>query len=196
VGPMTRRDGQNFHPELIARQLQDAGEERALPPVEEWQPDYCGDMDLKILRDGRWLYMGTPITRVPMVRLFSTILRRDEDGRYYLVTPVEKIGITVEDAPFVIVSMHIDGEGEQQIIHMQTNVGDTVKIDADHPIWVEKIAVDHSPRPYVRVRGRLHALVNRATYYALAEKAVEEGGHFGIWSAGCFFPLEDVADAQ
>ena len=115
---------------LVAR-AKHAGE--GLPPVEKWNPEFCGDLDIQIKRDGTWFYMGTPIGRAPLVRLFSTVLRKDEDGKTYLVTPVEKVGITVEDAPFVAVEMNATGSGDQQVLTFRTNVGDLVECGKELP---------------------------------------------------------------
>ena len=107
---------------------------KGLPPVEKWNPDFCGDLDIEIKADGTWFYMGTPIGRQPLVRLFSTVLRKDIDGKTYLVTPVEKVGIRVEDAPFLAVELNVSSEGVDQIITFRTNVGDVVEASADNPL--------------------------------------------------------------
>jgi len=166
---------------------------RGLPPVHLWNPDFCGDIDMRIARDGTWFYMGTPIGRAPMVRLFSTILRHDEDGKYYLVTPVEKVGITVEDAPFIAITMQVSGEGEAQMLSFTTNVGDETVAGPDHPIRFEMDPESGEPAPYVHVRARLEALIARAVFYDLVELGVEhmyQGKRwFGVWSSGQFFPF-------
>jgi len=166
---------------------------RGLPPVHLWNPDFCGDIDMRISRDGTWHYMGTPIGRAPMVRLFSTILRHDEDGKYYLVTPVEKVGILVEDAPFLAVSMDVTGSGREQLLRFTTSVGDETLAGADHPIRFEIDAATGEPAPYVHVRARLEALIARAVFYDLVELGAEEMHQgkpwFGIWSSGMFFPF-------
>ncbi len=181
--PIKNQTNAGFRPELFAAQAQKASAGKALPPVELWNPEFCGHIDMHIKRDGSWDYMGSPISRQRMVKLFSTILRRDDDG-FYLVTPVEKVGIKVDDAPFVVVEMTMDGD---QIL-FRTNVDDFVKVDKDHKIWVEM--KDGKPAPYVRVRGRLDALINRNVYYQLADMAVEYQGCYGVWSDGQFFKLE------
>ena len=107
---------------------------RGLPPVDKWNPDFCGDLDMEIKADGTWFYMGTPIGRLPLVRLFSTVLRKDADGRTYLVTPVEKVGIRVEDAPFLGVELDVSGEGHARVMTLRTNVGDIVEVGADNPL--------------------------------------------------------------
>ena len=166
---------------------------RGLPPVHLWNPEFCGDIDMRIARDGTWFYMGTPIGRERLVRLFSTILRHDEDGKYYLVTPVEKVGIRVDDAPFLAVGMAVEGEGREQVLRFTTNAGDETAAGADHPM---RFVIDREtgePAPYVHVRARLEALINRAVFYDLVELGVEEEHEgrrwFGVWSGGVFFPF-------
>ncbi len=155
-----------------------------LPPVHLWNPPFCGDLDMEIRADGTWFYQGTPIGRPAMVRLFSTILKREGD-RFYLVTPVEKVGIRVEDAPFVATDAEIGADR----ITFTTNVGDRVAADADHPVILRGDAGE--PRPYVHVRAGLEALIDRKTFYRLAD-AAEAGpdGRAGVRSGGQFFPLE------
>ncbi len=174
------------------------GESRPLPPVHLWNPPFCGDIPMTIKRDGTWLYQGSPITRKRMVRLFSTILRRDEDGRYYLVTPVEKCGITVEEAPFVAVEMQVEGAGRDQVLRFRTQVDDWVRADEAHPIRLETDSETGEPAPYILVRDRLEALINRPVFYDLVAlgTTVQMDGedHFGVWSAGTFFPLAAAAD--
>ncbi|WP_236232369.1 DUF1285 domain-containing protein [Pseudomonas tohonis] len=166
--------------------------EKGLPPVHLWNPDFCGDIDMRIARDGTWYYLGTPIGRKPMVRLFSTIIRRDGDD-YFLVTPVEKVGITVDDAPFVAVSVEVSGEGEAQVLRFVTNVEDEVEAGAEHPIRVETDPIIQEPAPYVHVRTNLEALIHRNVFYQLVELAVvrELDGRnwLGVWSGGQFFPI-------
>ena len=159
------------------------------PPVHLWNPDFCGDIDMRIARDGTWYYMGTPIGRKEMVKLFSGILRKDEDGKHYLVTPVEKVGIDVEDAPLLAVEVMGDGEGEDQILTFRTNVDDLVMAGPDHPIRVETDPETGEPAPYVHVRANLEALINRSVFYELAAMAVERDGYHGIWSGGNFYRL-------
>lgn len=178
-----------------------AGEKaRGLPPVHLWNPPFCGDLDLRIKRDGSWHYMNSPIGRERLVRLFSTVLRHDDDGKFYLVTPVEKIGIIVDDAPFVAVAMRVDGEGRSQMLTFRTNVGDEVVADAAHPLRFEVDEVTGEPSPYVLVRDRLEALINRAVFYDLVEVGaaheIDGRSWFGVWSSGVFFPFvpsEDMA---
>ena len=166
---------------------------KGLPPVHLWNPPHCGDIDMRIARDGTWFYQGTPIGRPALVRLFSTILRRDDDG-YVLVTPVEKVGITVDDAPFVAVDFRRAG-GD---LVFETNVGDRVTADADHPIRVTRDAETKEPAPYILVRDRLEALIDRKSFYRLAdlgEEAEVDGTRwFGVRSGGTFFPMIPAAE--
>ena len=167
--------------------LRSQGGER-MPPVDKWNPPYCGDIGMAIKRDGQWLYQGSPIGRKPLVKLFSRVLRKDTDGKHYLVTPVEKVDVTVEDAPFLGVEMEVSGAGASQQLVFRTNVDDIVRCGPDHPLRFEPEAGSGGLKPYVLVRGRLEALVTRAVYYDLVELAVTETieGHerFGIWSGG------------
>lgn len=162
---------------------------KGLPPVHLWNPAFCGDIDMRIAQDGTWFYMNSPIGRKPLVRLFSTILRHDEDGKYYLITPVEKVGIRVDDAPFLAVAMQAEGEGRNQQLTFTTNCDDTVSVDESHPLRFEKEAGTDGLKPYVLVRGRLEALVNRAIFYDLVSLGVAEGEWFGVWSGGKFWPM-------
>ncbi len=168
------------------------------PPVHLWNPDFCGDLDMRIARDGTWFYLGSPIGRKPLIKLFSGVIRLDDDDRYYLVTPVEKIGITVDDAPFVAVEMFIEGEGRERIISFRTNVDDFVIMDEDHPFRLEIDPETKEPSPYVRVRANLEALINRPVFYDLVNLAGEENingeDRFGFWSSGQFFELGLVND--
>lgn len=165
-----------------------AASSRGLPPVHLWNPPDCGDLDIRIARDGTWFYLGTPIGRPELVRLFSTILRKDGD-RYVLVTPVEKVGITVDDAPFVAVDFEAEGEGEAQVLTFETNVGDTVEAGGAHPIRVERDSATGEPSPYVHVRADLEALIDRKSFYRLVEIGAHHEGWFGLWSGGRFFPV-------
>jgi hypothetical protein len=173
-------------------------EQRGLPPVHLWNPPFCGDLDMRIAADGTWFYMGTPIGRKRLVKLFSSVLRHDEDGKYYLVTPVEKIGITVDDAPFLAVQMAVDGSGGDQSISFRTNVDDLVQVGAGHPLRFEIEQGTGGLKPYVLVRGRLEALVNRAVFYDLValgvEKTVDGTAMFGVWSGGRFWPMSKSSD--
>ena len=161
-------------------------------PVERWNPPYCGDIGLEILRDGTWLYQNSPIGRKPLVKLFARVLRKDADGRTYLVTPAEKVDVKVADAPFLAVEMEVRGEGTEQALVFRTNVDDIVTCDASHPLRFAVEPGSGGLKPYLIVRGRLEALVTRALYQDLVALAVEDvnwPGRIGLWSAGAFFPL-------
>jgi len=164
-------------------------EARKLPPVEKWQPTRCGDSEMRIARDGSWFHQGSPIGRPAMVRLFSTILRREPDGGFVLVTPVEKLDIAVEDAPFVAVELRSEGEGDARNLAFRLNTGDLVIAGPEH-----RLRLEQGPHPYLEVRAGLDALVARPVYYELAELALAEGAAPpGLWSGGVFFPLEPAA---
>lgn len=175
-----------------AGELREAAAGRRLPPVEKWHPAHCGEIDIRIARDGTWFHMGTPIGRKELVRLFSTILRKDPDG-FHLVTPGEKMRIRVEDAPFVAVLMDAEGEGRAQTLRFITNVGDETVAGGDNPIRVETDPETEEPAPYVHVRKGLEARISRNVFYQLADLAVPGEGHhqgkLGVWSGGVFFPL-------
>jgi len=161
-------------------------EEKRLPPVEKWNPTHCGDSFMRIARDGTWFHEGSPIGRPAMVRLFSTILRREADGGFVLVTPVEKLDIEVEDAPFVAVELRSEGEGEGRTLAFRLNTGDLVVAGPDH-----RLRFEAGPHPYLEVRRGLDALVARPVYYELAEIALSEGASpAGVWSDGAFFAFE------
>lgn len=158
-----------------------------LPPVEKWNPPFCGDLDMRIARDGTWFYLGTPIGRAGLVKLFSSIIRKDGD-KYFLVTPVEKVGITVDDAPFVAIDFNAAGEGEAQKLRFETHVGDVFIAGPDHPI---RFAYDDDgePSPYVLVRRNLEALIDRKSFYRLVDIGAHHNGWFGVWSGGEFFKI-------
>lgn len=162
-------------------------------PVHLWNPPFCGDLDMRIARDGTWFYQGTPIGRKPMVKLFSSIIRKDGDA-YFLVTPVEKVGITVEDAPFVAT----DFEDVGGAITFTTNVGDHATAGPDHPIRVVLDPKTGEPSPYILVRTNLEALIDRKSFYRLVDKGVaanfEGVDWFGIWSSGQFFPFIKLSE--
>lgn len=166
---------------------------KGLPPVDRWNPEFCGDLDMEIKADGTWFYLGTPIGRMPLVQLFSTVLRKDADGKTYLVTPVEKVGIRVEDAPFVAVEMNVSGAGEQRKLTFRTNVGDVVEAGPDHPLRFEDEAGTDGVKPYLHVRGRLEALVARSVMYELIElgeeTTVDGTAMFAVRSNGAVFPI-------
>jgi hypothetical protein len=174
------------------------GEEtlRKKPPVHLWNPPFCGQIDMRIARNGTWHYMGSPIPRPAMVKLFASILRREADGSYVLVTPVEKCGIRVDDAPFVAVEATVAGEGDDRLIAFRTNVDDIVPLDAEHPLRIAINPETGEPSPYVLVRDRLEALLARPVYYQLVEMAEERSvdgrAVLGVESAGQFFVLGDM----
>jgi hypothetical protein len=163
---------------------------RGPAPVHLWNPPYCGEIDMRIAADGTWHYCGSPIGRPALAQLFASILRKDEGG-YVLVTPVERVGIRVDDAPFLCVEMSVETRGEQ-ILTFRTNVEDVVTVDAEHPLRFERGAAE-GIKPYVRVRGDLWALVKRALYYDLVGLGAVEAWRgedwFGVRSAGTFFPM-------
>lgn len=160
-----------------------------LPPVDRWHPTHCGDSDMRIAADGTWFHQGSPIARAEMVRLFSTILRREEDGCFVLVTPVEKLSIEVDDAPFIAVEAKIEGIGKEMRIAFRLNTGELVTAGADHAIRIGG-TVD-TPRPYLHVRDRLDALIARPVFYELAEHVTTgPAGAAGLWSNGAFFPFD------
>jgi uncharacterized protein len=162
-------------------------------PVERWNPPYCGDIGLEILRDGTWMYQKSPIGRKPLVALFARVLRKDEDGRTYLVTPAEKVDVRVADAPFLAVEVDVRGRADGQTLIFRTNVDDVVTCDSAHPLRFEIEPGSGGLKPYVLVRGRLEALVTRALYQDLVSLAVDDptgAERLGVWSGGCFFPLD------
>ena len=171
---------------------------KGLPPVHLWNPPFCGDLDMRIATDGTWFYLGTPIGRHALVKLFSTILKR-EDGKYFLVTPVEKVGIRVDDVPFLAVEMEIDGEGAKRKLAFRTNVEEWVPCDADHRLRFE-MAADGGLTPYLHVRSDLWAKVTRALYYDLVDmgevRMVDGQEMFGVVSNDIFFSMADAAQAR
>jgi hypothetical protein len=179
-------------PDLSALSLAEIArlaEDQKLPPIERWNPTHCGDSEMRIARDGTWYHQGTPIARETMVRLFSTILRREADGSYVLVTPVEKLDITVEDAPFVAVEMKAEGSGRAQSLAFRLNTGDLVTAGPDHPLHIAD--GDDGPRPYLAVRAGMPALLARPVYYELAALALAgDDTPAGVWSKGAFFAIE------
>ena len=168
------------------------GKNRGAPPVHLWNPPFCGDLDMRIAADGTWHYLGTPIGRQAMVRLFASVLKREGD-RYFLVTPVEKVGIKVDDAPFLAVAMKREGAGKDRTLLFRTNVDDVVRCDADHALRFEPEKGTGGVKPYLHVRRDLWALVTRALFFdlvALGEVRKLDGREqFGIASAGAFFPM-------
>ncbi len=169
------------------------GSRRGPAPVDRWQPPYCGDVGLAIAGDGTWTYRGSPIRRQPLVKLFASVLRRDADGRHYLVTPVEKVDVAVEDAPFLAVEMEVLGEGPDRVIVLRTNVDDVVRVGPENPLRFAVEAGTGGVKPYVLVRGRLEALATRPVTYellALVEEARRgDAVDLAIRSGGCDFPL-------
>ncbi|HVX77565.1 MAG TPA: DUF1285 domain-containing protein [Bradyrhizobium sp.] len=182
-----------------ARDAANAGSgEKGLPPVHLWNPPFCGDLDMRIAGDGTWFYLGTPIGRPALVRLFSTILKR-EDGKYFLVTPVEKVGIRVDDAPFLAVEMQQVNDKKGRLLRFRTNVDDWVACDAAHRLRF-KTAPDGGLTPYLHVRADLWAKVTRAVYYDLVdigeERMVDGRQMFGVASGGEFFPMADAEEVR
>ncbi len=173
----------------LERLAKEQGGGKRIPPVEQWNPAYCGDVGIEIRADGSWWHQGGRMTREALVRLFATVLRKDADGLTYLVTPGEKILVRVEDAPFLAVRADRAGEGAAQTIAFTTNMGDVVLAGPDHPIRVRTDPRTLEPRPYVRVRGRLEARILRPAFYDLVDWAQERDGRFGVWSQGAFFEI-------
>ena len=172
--------------------LKDA-DSRGSAPQERWNPPYCGDIGLAILADGTWQYQGSPIQRAELVKLFARVLRREADGRYYLVTPAEKVDVTVADAPFLAVELEVKGAGSGQSLFFRTNVDDIVGCGPAYGLRFSRQDPSGGLKPYVHVRGRLEALVTRALYYDLIDLAelepLDGSRQLGLWSAGQFFPL-------
>ena len=181
-------------PTSLAGLIRRADERDEMPPVERWNPVFCGDLDIRIASDGAWYYLGSPIGRSALVRLFASVLRKDDDGKTYLVTPVEKIGVVVEDAPFQAVEMAEDGAlADDGCLIFRTNLGDLVRLDQDHPMRFELEADTAGLKAYILVRGRLEARLTRALMYDLVTLAGEgtgvHAGQFGITSGGTFTPI-------
>lgn len=186
--------GRQRDPESLAQQVEPLRQKNAsLPPVESWHPEFSGDIDIRIARDGQWYFKGAPIERQSFVTLFSTILRKDDDADYYLVTPVEKWRIRVDDVPFVAHSLSAEGQGKDQRLSFVTNAGDTIVLGVDHPLEVKTHVETAEPSPYIRVRRNLYALIERSTFYHLVELAVSregsKGNELGVWSEGNFYPI-------
>lgn len=169
-----------------------AATQKGPPPVHLWNPPFCGDIDMRIARDGTWFYQGTPIGRPALVKLFSGILKREGD-RYFLVTPVEKVGITVDDAPFVAVDFDVTGDGTDQRLTFTTQVGDSVTLDDDHPLRVDRDPATGEPAPYLHIRRDLWALIDRKSFYRMVDLCKHDQFQgkdwFGIRSSGRFFPM-------
>lgn len=166
-------------------------------PVHLWNPAFCGDLDIRIAKDGLWYYLGTPIGRAPLVKLFSNILKREGDA-YFLVTPAEKVGIKVDDAPLFVVDFAREGAGRDQVLRLICKTEEKVTVDAEHAIRVVRDPVTGEPSPYLHVRSGLEARIDRKTFYRLVELGTNELRDdvewFGLWSAGCFFPFIPSAE--
>ena len=175
-----------------------AAPKRGPAPVHLWNPPFCGDIDMRIAGDGTWFYNGSPIGRPPLVQLFASILRRDDD-RFVLVTPVERVGVRVDDAPFLAVELIVGHANGAPSLTFRTNVEDVVTVDQDHPLRFER-GPSAGLKPYVLVRGGLWALVKRALYYDLAAlgRTERRSGEewFGVWSCGVFFPMARAAELE
>ena len=174
---------------LSLAELQKLIDERRLPPVERWNPERCGDSEMRIARDGTWYHQGQPIRRPAMVRVFSTVLRREPDGRHVLVTPVEKLDIDVECTAFRAIEMQSEGNDRDRRIAFRLDSGDAVILSREHPLRV--VETDNGPSPRLLVRHGLEAELTRPVYYELADLALADGNEpVGIWSSGTFFPLD------
>ncbi len=171
----------------------------AAPPIERWNPPFCGDIDMRIASDGTWYYLGSPIGRAALVKLFASVLWR-EGEKYYLVTPVEKVGIRVDDAPFLAVELAAEAAPEGVKLHFRTNVDDWVLAAADHPLRFEREAATGGLKPYLRVRRNLWAKVTRALFYDLVElgeeRDIDGSALFGVSSCGAFFPMAPANDVR
>ncbi len=169
-----------------------AASKKGPPPVHLWNPPFCGDIDMRIARDGTWFYLGTPIGRAPLVRLFSSILKREGDD-YFLVTPVEKVGIKVDDAPLLAIDFDAMGLSETQTLTFTTKTEDVAILGPDHPLKVNRDPKTGEPAPYILIRASLWALIDRKSFYRLIDLGCHHAldGHmwFGIWSSGQFFPV-------
>lgn len=174
-----------------------AASKKGPPPVHLWNPPFCGDLDMRIARDGTWFYLGTPIGRKPLVKLFSSIIRKDDD-KYFLVTPVEKVGITVDDAPFVAIDFDVENKGPDQTLTFTTQVDDEMVAGPENPIRVVRDDETGEPSPYILVRTNLEALIDRKSFYRLVdlgEHAEVDGENwFGVRSSGTFFPIIPSAE--
>ncbi len=184
-------------PEALIAQAQSATK-GGVAPVHLWNPPFCGDIDMRIARNGTWYYMGTPIGRPELVRLFSSILKR-EDDQYFLVTPVEKVRIIVDDAPFLAVDFTVSDVGKDQLLTFETQVGDLARAGPDFPIRIEFETETREPSPYVLIRSNLEALIDRKSFYRLIDLAVHHDDWFGVWSGGTFFalmPSQEIRDIE
>jgi uncharacterized protein len=187
-------------PECALQGLDEArtGRLRGLGPAPSWNPPDCGDIDMRIAADGTWFYCGSPINRTPLVQLFASIIRKEGD-RYVLVTPVEKVGIKVDDAPFLAVEMRVDHETREPCLTFRTNVDDVVSVDSEHPLRFEQ-GVSDGLKPYVKVRSDLWALVKRALFYDLVAlgrtERIGKEAWFGVRSGGLFFPMRPASEIE
>jgi hypothetical protein len=195
-----RPDGDAATGDVLGRlsaALGEVGRSKGPAPVEKWNPPFCGDLDIRIAQDGTWFYMGTPIGRHALVKLFASVLRKDPE-RYVLVTPVERVGITVEDVPFMAVEMAVEGEGRNRKVAFRTNVDDLVEIGPEHPLRFEADP-DGGVKPYVKVRGELWARVTRALTYDLVDmgedRTVDGRPSFGVAVGEAFYPIPNVTGA-
>ena len=171
-------------------------ENRGLPPIERWNPPFCGDIDMRIAADGTWFYQKTPIGRLPLVKLFASVLKREGD-KYFLVTPVEKVGIVVDDAPFLAVEMTTSSGQGGQVLEFRTNVDDWVAAGSDHALRFEQQPANGGLKPYLHVRRELWAKVTRALFYDLValgeEREVDGKTMFGVLSGGEFFAMAEAS---
>jgi uncharacterized protein len=169
-----------------------AASRKGPPPVHLWNPPFCGDIDMRIARDGTWFYLGTPIGRAPLVKLFSAILKR-EGSAYFLVTPVEKVGIKVDDAPLLAQDFEVQGTGQDQTLTFTTKTEDEAVLGPDHPLRVDRDPATGEPAPYILIRSDLWALIDRKSFYRLIDLCChhDHAGQrwFGLWSSGQFFPV-------
>ena len=200
ANPAPRLDDPKPSPDRLLRGIEGvaATRKRGPAPVHLWNPPFCGDIDMRIASDGTWFYNGSPIGRMPLVQLFASILRRDED-RYVLVTPVERVGVKVDDAPFLAVELIKGDASGEPTLTFRTNVDDFVTVDKEHPLRFERGASE-GLKPYVLVRGGLWALVQRALFYDLAAlgetRAWEGEDWFGVRSGGIFYPMTKAAELE
>ncbi len=180
-------------PEDIAKVVSEHSKERSLPPLDKWHPELSGDMDLVITRDGQWIFKGNPIERETIVKLFSTILRREGDGHYYLVTPVEKWRIQVEDAPLLAHTLTVTGEDERQVLSLTTNTGETLEIGNDHVLQIESYSNSDEPRPTISVRHGVEARLQTSAFYDLVavaeEREIDGSTVVGVMSHGNFWKI-------
>lgn len=180
-------------PDNLAKTVKGTVKDTQHPPLEKWHPKLSGDMDLLITRDGQWLHKGQPLAREAIVRLFSTILRREDDGEYYLLTPVEKWRIHVEDTPLLVHSLNVEGEGDAQTVTLTTNVGEILEVGNEHPLDIGTYPDSEEPRPVIHVRHGLVARLVTAAYYDLTAHMIEqtENGEsvFGVFSRGNFYKI-------